>query len=109
MHFYSGPPLHFLSGVDKPLRRNRRARLEDVKTGYGRTLPAHLKAQISRELDRLELLLVQIKAVETERDAWLAAEQTPSQPAPARDVVGPERRRAGVRGGPLVGGALPTF
>ena len=33
----------------------------------------HLKAQISRELDRLELLLEQIKAVETERDALISA------------------------------------
>ena len=34
-------------------------------------MPAHLKAQIGRELDRLELLLVQLKAVEAERDALL--------------------------------------
>jgi hypothetical protein len=34
----------------EPLRRNRWARREDVKTGDGRPLPAHLKAQISREL-----------------------------------------------------------
>jgi len=36
-------------------------------------VPDHLKAQISRELDRLELLLAQIKAVEAERDAQFAA------------------------------------
>jgi transposase len=40
-------------------------------TGDGRALPAHLKTQISRELDRLELLLDHIKAVEVERDALL--------------------------------------
>ena len=51
-------------------------------------MPAHLKAQITRELDRLELLLVQIKAVETERDARLAAEQTSSQPAPLAMLLG---------------------
>jgi transposase len=34
-------------------------------------LPAHLKAQISRELDRLELVLPQLKAVEAERDTLL--------------------------------------
>ena len=55
-----------------PLRRNRRAQLEALRTGDGRALPEHLKVQISRELDRLELLLEQIKAVETERDAMLA-------------------------------------
>jgi transposase len=37
-------------------------------------LPEHLKRQIKRELDRLELLLEHIKAVEAERDAMLAAE-----------------------------------
>ena len=57
-----------------PLRRNRRSQLEALRTGDdGRALPEHVKAQISRELDRLELLLAQIKAVEAERDALLAA------------------------------------
>jgi transposase len=56
-----------------PLRRNRRAQLEALRTGDdGRALPEHVKAQISRELDRLELLLAQIKAVEAERNAMLA-------------------------------------
>jgi transposase len=44
-----------------------------LKTGGGRPLPPHLKAQITRELDRLELLLGQIEAVEIERDALLSA------------------------------------
>jgi len=56
-----------------PSRRDRRARLEELRTNDGRALPEHLKAQIGRELDRLELLLKQIKAVEAERDAMLAA------------------------------------
>lgn len=56
----------------EPLRRNRRALLEDRHTGDGRALPAHLKARIRREIERLELLLDQIKAVEAERDAALA-------------------------------------
>ena len=59
----------------EPLRRDRRRRLEELRTGDGRPLPSHLKTQISRELDRLELLLQQIKAVETERDALLAAQR----------------------------------
>ena len=67
--------LLFGQGVSgyEPLRRDRRKRLEALRTGDGRPLPAHLKAQIGRELDRLELLLEQIKAVEAERDAMLAA------------------------------------
>ena len=60
----------------EPLRRDRRARLDALQTGDGRRLPQHLKAQVCRELDRLELLLEQIKAVEAERDALLNAEQT---------------------------------
>ena len=66
--------LLFCQGISdyEPLRRNRRQRLDELKTGDGRPLPQHLKAQISRELDRLELLLEQIKAVEAERDALLA-------------------------------------
>ncbi len=66
-----------------PLRRDRRVRLEGLRTGDGRELPSHLKAQIGRELDRIELLLGQIKAVETAQEALLAAARTPaSQEAP---------------------------
>ncbi len=66
--------LLFCQGVSgyEPLRRNRRQRLDELKTGDGCLLPDHLKAQISRELDRLELLLEQIKAVEAERNALFA-------------------------------------
>lgn len=69
----------------KPLRRDRRARLEALQTGDGRPLGAHIRTQILREIDRLELLCEQIRAVETERDALLARlEQTalPDRPAP---------------------------
>jgi transposase len=67
--------LLFSQGISgyAPLRRDRRARLEGLRTGDGRALPVHVKAQISRALDRLELLLEQIKAVEAERDAMVAA------------------------------------
>jgi len=70
--------LLFSQGVSdyEPLRRNRRQRLDELKTGDGRPLPPHLKAQISRELDRLELLIRQIKAVETERDALITPATT---------------------------------
>ena len=81
-----------VSGYE-PMRRDRRKRLEEFQTGDGRSLSAHLKAQIGRELDRLELLLEQIKAVEAERDAMLAAAQVGS-PAPAMLLnlkgIGPE-------------------
>jgi transposase len=64
-----------------PLRRDRRRRLEDLRTGDGRLLPAHLKAQISRELGRLELLLDQIAAVEREQEALLAASKPTGEKA----------------------------
>jgi transposase len=48
------------------------------------------KAEISRELDRLELLLAQIKAVEAERDALIACETADT---PARATA-----RLGIRG-----------
>lgn len=62
----------------EPLRRDRRQRLEELSTGDGRALPRHLKAQIVRELDRLELLLEQIRTVEAERDALIADENSNS-------------------------------
>jgi transposase len=68
--------LLFSQGISgyEPLHRNRRQQLDALKTGDGRPLPPHFKAQISRELDRLELLIAQIKAVEKERDVLLAPE-----------------------------------
>ena len=69
--------LLFCQGVSgyQPLRRDRRRQLDELKTGDGRPLPNHLKVQIGRELDRLELLLEQIKAVEGDRDALLDAQR----------------------------------
>jgi transposase len=87
----------FCQGVSgyEPLRRDRGQRLDELKTGDGRVLPDHLKAQISRELDRLELLLEQIKAVEVQRDALFAAAKAAATPAPVTmllDIkgIGPE-------------------
>lgn len=78
----------------EPLRRDRRKQLDELKTGDDRPLPAHLKAQVDRELDRLELVLEQVKAVEAERDAMLAAAQEVVSPAPAMLLnlkgIGPE-------------------
>ena len=88
--------LLFSQGVSgyEPLRRDRRRRLDALRTGDGRALPTHFKAQIGRELDRLELLLDQIKAVEAERKALLTA-QPVAAPGPAAMLlnikgIGPE-------------------
>lgn len=70
--------LLFGQGINdfEPCRRDRRKCLEEVTTGDGRPLPAQLKAQISRELERLELVMEQIKACEQARDALLTSVQS---------------------------------
>jgi transposase len=86
--------LLFSQGVSsyQPLRRDRRSRLEELQTGDGRPLPEHLKAQVRRELDRLELLLDQIRAVEGERDKLLAAAKAATPVAMLLSIkgIGPE-------------------
>jgi transposase len=81
--------LLFAQGISgyAPLRRDRRAQLEILQTGDGRRLPPHLKAQISRELDRIELLLGQIEAVEAAQDALLAEARKPADEKAAPDPV----------------------
>ncbi len=77
----------------EPLNRDRREHLERLMTGDGRPLPNALKAQISRELDRLELLIEQIAEAEDARDAMLAAaEQSAREPALLLKLkgIGPE-------------------
>jgi transposase len=85
--------LLFSQGIGdyKPLRRDRREALEAVGAGDGRALGAHMKAQIGRELDRLELLLGQIAAVEAERDALLAR-QAEAETEAARGAQGAPAR-----------------
>jgi len=80
--------LLFAQGINgyEPIRRDRRKRLDALTTGDGRPLPAHLKAQISRELDRLELVMEQIKACEQTRDALLTAPQPATLAEPASPV-----------------------
>jgi transposase len=88
--------LLFCQGITgyEPLRRDRRERLDELQTGDGRPLPDHLKAQLRRELDRIELLMEQIKAVEAERDGMLARDHavTPAPAAMLLDIkgIGPE-------------------
>tara|TARA_R110002124_G_scaffold63777_8_gene174605 strand:+ start:292 stop:1470 length:1179 start_codon:yes stop_codon:yes gene_type:complete len=57
----------------EPLGRYRRKRFEELRTGDGRSLPPHLKAEITRMLDRIELILLQMKAVEKTRDELVAS------------------------------------
>jgi transposase len=57
----------------QPLRGDRVQRLEQLHAADGQTLPPRLKAEILRELQRLELAIRMIKAIEAERDAIASA------------------------------------
>ena len=63
----------------EPSRSDRKAQLEGLRTGDGRTLPARLKAEIIRELHRLELVLKMVAEIEGERDA-IVTEAAPQHP-----------------------------
>src|SRR3984893_453218 len=52
-----------------PLHKDRRTRFNGLTTGDGRPLPGRLKAELLRELARIELLLSQIADLEAERNA----------------------------------------
>lgn len=58
----------------KPLLRNRRRRLLELRTGLGEPLPPNAHAKIERLLARLELVLTQIAELERERDAVMETE-----------------------------------
>jgi transposase len=78
-----------------PLRKDRLARLAGLVTGDGRPLPERLKAEIGREIARLELVCAQLAAVERERDALVAQTAQADPQAPAAMLarlrgIGPE-------------------
>jgi transposase len=78
----------------QPLRRDCRERLAELQTGDGRPLLPRLKAEIIRELDRLELVRQQITEVEAARDALLQSQDAEGK-APAKLLlrlmsIGPE-------------------
>ena len=57
-----------ISGYN-PLRRDRRARLDELRTPEGTALPANAVTRIGRILDRLELVMKQIAELEEARNA----------------------------------------
>ncbi|HEY2532186.1 MAG TPA: IS110 family transposase [Xanthobacteraceae bacterium] len=62
----------------RPMRADRLARLEGLRTAQGKELPERLKAEIRRQLQRLELVLEMIRALEAERDA-IVTDAAPAQ------------------------------
>src|SRR5262249_15232249 len=57
----------------QPLRGDRMQQLDRLRTADGQTLPPRLKAEILRELQRLELVVGMIRTIEAERDAIASA------------------------------------
>jgi transposase len=64
-------------GVERfdPLRRDRRVRIEEVRTALGELIPENARTRILRLIERLELVLDQIRAVESQRDTLAAASE----------------------------------
>jgi len=79
------------------MRPERMQRLEQLRTADCRKLPRRLKAEILRELQRLELVLGMIQAIETERNA-IASAKSKSRHTSAKKIyhlaklksIGPE-------------------
>ncbi len=66
----------------EPMRKDFRDRVEGLRTGDGRPLGSLLKAEILRELDRIDFVLHQIAAVEAERNVLIQSDLThPEAPA----------------------------
>jgi transposase len=82
-------------GDYNPLRRDRRTRLEGLRTALGDPLPPHAHARIRRMLDRLDLVCAQITKLEQERDAVLDKEAPDRAEKMIRQLV--ELRGIGVQ------------
>jgi transposase len=82
----------------EPMHPERIQRLERLRTADRHTLPLHLKAEILRELQRLELVLGMIQTIEIERDAIASAKSKSQQTSSAKKIkhlvklksIGPE-------------------
>jgi transposase len=82
----------------EPMHRDRIRRFERLRTADGRNLPSRLKAEIVRELQRLELVLEMIKTIEAERDAIALSVKSKSEHTNAKKIqelvkirsIGPE-------------------
>ena len=94
--------LLFAQGITEyePVRRDRRQKLEALRTGDGRPLPICLKQRLSRELNRLELLLGQVRTVEPQRCASGVTGRGPVVPGGGSAHF--EGHRSRVHHGPLV-------
>ena len=77
----------------EPMHKDRRRRLEGLRCWDGQSLPPRLKMELIREVDRLELVIAQLREIETERDAALQVassppEKTAQEPPPKPALIG---------------------
>src|SRR5215472_7506584 len=72
-----------------PLRQDRRKRVEQLRRWDGQPLPPRLKAQLLRELDRLELIISQIATLEAERDRIVQANPAQTEGATRQPTAEP--------------------
>ena len=70
-----------------PLRKDRLARLDALRTGDGRPLPERLKAEIRREIERVDLVVSQMAMLERERDALVGMTSDPAPETAAAVLV----------------------
>lgn len=74
----------------EPTRKDRRKRLEELRRWDGQPLPPRLKAELVREIDRLELVMAQLVMLEAERDKALQPnEGVVRNAAPRRPITEP--------------------
>lgn len=86
----------------EPLHKNWRKRLEELQQWNGQPLPPRLMTELVRELDRLELVMSQLAALEAERDRAPQARRTalrnttkaPSSGTASAGEVGNQRLRS---------------
>jgi transposase len=86
----------------EPIRKSHRKQLEQLRRWDGQALPPRLKAELTRELNRLELVISQVAAVEDERDRALKARQHPAPSIRPSEAALSAQRAATDHAGPLL-------
>jgi transposase len=71
----------------KPMRQGDRKQLQQLRGWDGQALPPRLKAELTRELNRLELVIAQVAAVEDERDRALKTKRHSSPSISTSEAV----------------------
>ncbi len=69
----------------EPTLRDQWVRLATLRTPDGSVLPPRLLAEVGRQMNRLELAMQQLAAIEAERDAAFAAERAATPPGVAAE------------------------